>query len=650
MEEPAADPRRRPHAGPGFGAQAMNPRDLIDRAARLRTASAMLLACAFVLSILTAPHPARAEVQSVVVGPTILTACDSITVRVEGTIETTCRSFTMATISGPVPIPELAGPVPAYRYTVTVTVDQLDPAYGDGCEPANTPYAKEFRVGSLPPGQHFVTAIERVRDRVTFAPLPDTSTASTSFTVAPSDSCWTSCTLLSFGSVDRLPEEPRCTAHAQPGGEGCFEVRLMNSEPVAGAQLEIRIVHITPSPAPSFVAKSVRPTGRADSLEVLWERDGNGVKVILFSASGKTIAPGQGPILRLCYDVGATSPRGAYYITFQKTLVANADGDELPQCPQFRMPSSLFCVGLGSSTCDLDGDGASNVRDIIRLARCALAGDACPDTIAARADCDGDGGVDVRDVICCARTLLARGAWSDSWTGENRPTVLGFTGAPAWQSETSGRVPVEVRPGHAFGGVQFSVIPPPGIRIAGIDLDPNEASYQLVWHRGQTGRIFAMLYRISGSEPAASPVPISVRFEPESWARAATSWGTFRVVTPLASTWEGGRGSSEIQNGEAALQAATPAALRISRARPNPFAASSEIEFAIGAASKVSVRVYDVAGRLVRSVLDASMPGGVHRVSWDGRDARGGSVPAGLYFIRVESERDEKTARIIKLR
>jgi flagellar hook assembly protein FlgD len=46
--------------------------------------------------------------------------------------------------------------------------------------------------------------------------------------------------------------------------------------------------------------------------------------------------------------------------------------------------------------------------------------------------------------------------------------------------------------------------------------------------------------------------------------------------------------------------------------------------------------VFDVAGRLVRTLVDEGMPQGSHEAVWDGRDAKGRGVGSGTYLARLE--------------
>ena len=74
--------------------------------------------------------------------------------------------------------------------------------------------------------------------------------------------------------------------------------------------------------------------------------------------------------------------------------------------------------------------------------------------------------------------------------------------------------------------------------------------------------------------------------------------------------------------------------------------------FDVVRAGPVTLSILDLEGRVVRHLLRGEMPGGRHRVIWDGTDGGGRPVPSGLYFYRLKSERDrfEDVRRIIRLR
>ncbi|MBD3335675.1 MAG: hypothetical protein GF355_09180 [Candidatus Eisenbacteria bacterium] len=72
-------------------------------------------------------------------------------------------------------------------------------------------------------------------------------------------------------------------------------------------------------------------------------------------------------------------------------------------------------------------------------------------------------------------------------------------------------------------------------------------------------------------------------------------------------------------------------ALRLLANRPNPFHSPTEIRFELTAPDRVTLSVFDAAGRRVATLLeDAAFPAGVHRVPWRGVDPTGAGLPAGV--------------------
>lgn len=84
-------------------------------------------------------------------------------------------------------------------------------------------------------------------------------------------------------------------------------------------------------------------------------------------------------------------------------------------------------------------------------------------------------------------------------------------------------------------------------------------------------------------------------------------------------------------------------------AHPNPFNPSTTLSFTVSGAGSVpvTVDVFDLSGRLVRRLLDASVPAGDHTARWDGRDDDGSSVPSGVYLARVRAGDDLLAAKLL---
>ena len=78
---------------------------------------------------------------------------------------------------------------------------------------------------------------------------------------------------------------------------------------------------------------------------------------------------------------------------------------------------------------------------------------------------------------------------------------------------------------------------------------------------------------------------------------------------------------------------------RLDHAYPNPFNPSTNIRFAVPKDDLVSLRIYDVAGRLVKVLVDEHRTAGEHAVVWRGRDNADRVVAAGVYFVRLKTGR-----------
>jgi len=84
-------------------------------------------------------------------------------------------------------------------------------------------------------------------------------------------------------------------------------------------------------------------------------------------------------------------------------------------------------------------------------------------------------------------------------------------------------------------------------------------------------------------------------------------------------------------------------------AYPNPFKGTTEIAFSVPVASTVSLKVYDVNGRLVRSLVDGSVAAGSHRVVWDGRTGAGSQTAPGVYLAVVKIGDRETASKMFLL-
>lgn len=84
--------------------------------------------------------------------------------------------------------------------------------------------------------------------------------------------------------------------------------------------------------------------------------------------------------------------------------------------------------------------------------------------------------------------------------------------------------------------------------------------------------------------------------------------------------------------------------------RPTPTRGPLDVSFRLPAAAPVTAALYDVRGRLVRTIESGTLASGEHTLHWDGRDASGGQIASGVYYLRVQAGARAWSRRIPVLR
>jgi predicted lipoprotein with Yx(FWY)xxD motif len=94
----------------------------------------------------------------------------------------------------------------------------------------------------------------------------------------------------------------------------------------------------------------------------------------------------------------------------------------------------------------------------------------------------------------------------------------------------------------------------------------------------------------------------------------------------------------------------TPDATYLAQNVPNPFNPTTRITFGLKESTRVSLRIYDVAGRLVRVLVEGDRPAGRYAELWNGCDAVGKAAASGMYFYRLDAGSFTQTRKMILLR
>jgi len=126
------------------------------------------------------------------------------------------------------------------------------------------------------------------------------------------------------------------------------------------------------------------------------------------------------------------------------------------------------------------------------------------------------------------------------------------------------------------------------------------------------------------------------------YTRGASSWVPGHVVKYTTDV-------PHVAVEEPAAGAALPQRLALLASAPNPFRGTIQLRYAVPREMKLSLSVYDRAGRRVASLFSGLAQAGVRVAAWDGRDDQGRRAAQGVYFWRLESETTALTRKAIKL-
>ena len=94
----------------------------------------------------------------------------------------------------------------------------------------------------------------------------------------------------------------------------------------------------------------------------------------------------------------------------------------------------------------------------------------------------------------------------------------------------------------------------------------------------------------------------------------------------------------------------TPGQFALLGNQPNPFSQATTIRLSLAAPVPISLKIYNSAGDLVRTLADGEMTAGSHEIPWDGRDDGGHAAPPGTYTCRLRVGGVEQLQKLVLVR
>jgi len=136
----------------------------------------------------------------------------------------------------------------------------------------------------------------------------------------------------------------------------------------------------------------------------------------------------------------------------------------------------------------------------------------------------------------------------------------------------------------------------------------------------------------------------SITFGPQtsdiSFGRFPDASSTYQFLSPTPGYSNSSSGIKETD---------LPADFTVS-AFPNPFNPSTTIQYSLAEMGEVNIRIYDVLGREIVSINEGIKTTGRYSLIWDGKDRNGVSAGSGIYILRINSGKNNKSLKLLLLR
>jgi hypothetical protein len=364
--------------------------------------------------------------------------------------------------------------------------------------------------------------------------------------------------------------------------------------------------------------------------------------VLVFGLAGQTIPSGLDTVVYAAFSVHLDAPAEEVPLTLENAREAINPGT----------PSKALATVDGKFTIDIFGDAnldrLVDVGDVVSLVAYILEDISFTPRESLAADVNGDTLLNVGDLVAMIDIILGR------WMGPSPPL---YTGPMAkveldykdLQIGSSGEVKVLADLQVPVAGAQLQISYEPGkVSFQAPRLSERSDHFVLQYRDDGKGKLNLVLYNFSNE-------PISI--------------GDGSILSIPAMLTPDAQEGVKIELKEVVLSdekavlipvegqsPSVPTAFELNQNYPNPFNPSTTIKFTlpspkVGAATlPATLKIYNVLGEVVRTLLDEPMAPGVYHKIWDGRDDQGNQVASGIYFYRLRAGDFEDTKKMVLMK
>jgi len=171
-----------------------------------------------------------------------------------------------------------------------------------------------------------------------------------------------------------------------------------------------------------------------------------------------------------------------------------------------------------------------------------------------------------------------------------------------------------------------------GLNALQLDYIPSETNFMMFDTGTNAASIAAQLANVGFQVRVGWGMPRHIR----------VSTGTVDEMDGFINALQSILGQNSLQDG--------PPTFGLSRVHPNPFTQQCSIQISTSGTERVRLAIYDVAGRMVRSLVNGTMSPGLHDIMWDGKDVHGRNVASGSYIINLMQGEYATSTRVTLIR
>jgi hypothetical protein len=370
------------------------------------------------------------------------------------------------------------------------------------------------------------------------------------------------------------------------------------------------------------------------------------VTVLVFGLNNEIIPTGADTLLYLALSVDTSAVSGKKPLTLTNAWEAISTDPGIPS-KELEVVDGYFTVDKFG---DLNLDTLVNVGDVVSIIAYILGNVSLNTRQMEAADINRDSSVNVGDLVGIINTILWRPI-SNPIASFKEPLAYLRLEYDSLQAGASGNIDLWADLKTSVAGVQLSIkYDPQQLSFSAPELTTRSNSFDSVYYKDDRNGNLTVLFFSFGTDPIAPgqgsilslPVTAKSGFDKENLQvslKEAILADPTAVVIP-------------VDKGEGVL----PKSFSLGQNYPNPFNPTTTIRFEIGAASGVqeavptTLKIYNILGQLVRTLVDEPKTPGVYYQTWDSKDEQGTKVASGVYFYQLRVDKYNDTKKMVLLK